>query len=464
MRWARAGWAVLVAPIRGFEWPPDGLHRQLHSARGAAEQMQIRRGGSTPVGLDVVALWALVDSAMEGLLGFRARPGAVGVLGTGAGVERAAVLAASEPRVDAVLLEERSGPFGLAEAETAGGRTCACAYLSQGSTIGSTWRELAACRPGRRPEQRAALLRAEVVEGQEDEAEAEWGRFFATALHAPLGGEPSNVPLDAVLSSRIDAQFGGDLAAAWAWDRSVQGPAPWRVRSPVPAGAARVLLRMELPEVVVGASQLRGQPLQWQLSSASEVGAGGGTDGESAKGRAWVVAEDPARPLGAGLLPGDIRAQLSLQSIAAPAAEALRAGAEHPPPLGVATADLLGLAAALRGTDGVDPGRLGWLGSGSSAVPTLWAALFTGEGGAVRLVDAPVTLWGRPVPPPAPAPWPPGLWVLGPGGASLDPWHAAAALGERVEWIRPRGADGALWTGILPPGNRRVDVGATSPP
>ena len=78
------------------------------------------------------------------------------------------------------------------------------------------------------------------------------------------------------------------------------------------------------------------------------------------------------------------------------------------------------------------------------------------------LVDAPVTLWA-----PGPTssdeqvdlrPWP--LWLFAPirQGVALDPWMAAANLGDRARWVSPRGGDGQPTDGPLPAGRSHPDV------
>ncbi len=114
--------------------------------------------------------------------------------------------------------------------------------------------------------------------------------------------------------------------------------------------------------------------------------------------------------------------------------------------LGLAIEDVLEARKRLAQVRGVMPSKIGFVGIGAGAVPALWAAALVGEGGAIALIDAPVTLWwDGPLVDELPQPWP--SWLLPPraDGAALDPWLAARSLSKRVRWLRPRDGSGKPW-------------------
>jgi hypothetical protein len=124
-------------------------------------------------------------------------------------------------------------------------------------------------------------------------------------------------------------------------------------------------------------------------------------------------------------------------------------------PLGIAVQDALAAAERLAARPDTEPDRIGFIGLGAGAPVAMWAALLRGGEAPVVVIDGPATLWWdgpREGEQATLRPWP--VWLLSPipQGASLDPWLAARALGDRIRWVAPRAGDGRPWQGPTLPG------------
>jgi hypothetical protein len=492
---ARQGWAVLALPPRGGEagdaTPP--AWRAAHFDAGLYGELRLRRGGSTPLAWDLVAAGGALDAALASplALGAAVDPSRVAVMGASGGADRAAALAAADPRVAAAVLGAWEYSFGTDDG-TAG---CSCGALRDGSLHRARWLALAACRPGAPPRPRpllgwdarpergdAAALRAlaprhgaiEVRDVPDTHgmtrpmAAASWAFLERSLGIAARGAEDE----DRARAAMRDAWQPADTGLRPAFPPGTPGPAAIEQGLPPWRGDARV--RPDALRRMLGLVDAEGTP--------RDPGEGmPGLDGlrleaSGAGPAAWIGVEDPGAPSAEPPLrdpTGPVAAlartlvYLRIPSNSESLHRLVRRSVEVGPPLlGVAVHDLLSAHEVLRARSGVDPARIGWIARGAAAVPTLWAAvLLGGEGGPAILVDAPVTLWfdgpqGPEADPSRVAPWPPWLLAPVPSGASLDPWPAARLLGDRVRWVRPLGGDGRPWERALPSGGLAEDVAA----
>ena len=511
---ARAGWAVLNVASRGTEQASEPVPRwrAAHYGEGLYGELRARRGGKTPLGWDVVAGWGGIDAALAGRLGVPIESSRMAVMGFSGGAERATAVAATDPRIGAVVL----GAYEYAFQTSQGQGMCSCGALKGGAEMAPQWLAQAGCRPGNPPTPRPVLAYRSATESGEPDP----GSVLATLTDqvvvrdAPAGhGVPDALSLDAWVFlegqllgrarsvSEIEEAREG-MARAYqapppslrlayeegtaAPGRLEQGPPPWRGAGPVQVAVTRALLGLDAaaeaprdpvfqqlaePELRLRMQGDLRESLSWVVVVAPTpersadgggsvaVGARGWTE-PPADGRAHPVLEHLPRSAGAIFVRPRIAGDEELdQRLSRWAIETGR------PPLGVAVQDVLDARSQLRQSLKVDPAGIGFVGIGAGALPALWAAVLVGEGGPVVLVDAPVTLyWDGPEslqddadgltrdPAALQAPWPAWLLPSVPGGAALDPWLAARTLGDRVRWVRPLGGDGQPWTDRLPIG------------
>lgn len=470
---AREGWAVLSIANRGLELgEATPGWRRVHFAEAQYAEVRSRRSGGTSLGWDVVATWAAVDLARAGMLPSAVDPERVAVMGFSGGSERAAVIGATDPRVAAVVLGAHEYAFSSGD----GHAGCSCGVLEgageprPGTTVPRRvrWLALTACRPGSPPEGRPVLVWDNVPDDTVDAAlRATPGvtTVDVPGLHGVTGdvalrsvawlGETLGVPVSGAGEAARDAvtapgyqelQPHHTLPLAPeqpAPGQFEQGQPPWRVDLSPPPGVLRSALGLDAGDPgealgLRGAAARRVGPADaasaWVvLAEPSALEAVGGLDALRA------AAPDAAFVLAPWRLPTEPDALLRLERVS------LERGV---PPLGVLVHDALAAHRTARSQLGTSPERIGWLGLGAAGVAVLPAATLVGEGGAVSLSDAPVTLFhDGPDDGPAFAPWP--AWALVPDGASLDPWLGARALDARVRWLNPRGGDGAPFGGTL---------------
>jgi dienelactone hydrolase len=503
---AREGWAVLSVSTRGSEQGDGGQlpWRGGHFDLGLHAEMRERSFGRTPLGWNVSAAHRGLDLALEGRLG--AGPtdrDRVGLVGASGGAEIAAVLAAVEGRVGALVLGAYEYSFGSQE----GGAACSCGVVKGGgdASQAATWLALGACRFGRSSEVRPTLL----WDGQPDSGRSE------TLLQ--LGNK---------VERRIVAGVHGFnpsmAAASWSWmseallglkleprDEDVARSATQQSWDHIPPS-----FRPEWPEGLKGAGLVSGTKLPWETEFSigvprvrSLLGLGG-TERREDPGAEWLgTLEDDAITIERATAIPDGSAWLVVlgrgPALAEPGKESLESGLPHPsfnareaqldgvpihrlraldapaafgfllprtetdpgkdssvtrwglergsPPLGLSVHDVLEAYDQLAALPEVDPAKIGIVGVGSGGPAALWAARIIGGSAPVLAVHAPATLaWDGPysgnsnVPQ---GPWPSTLFVADRFGASLDPWMSLESLSPRLRWIDPRGGDGQPWKG-----------------
>jgi hypothetical protein len=505
---ARGGWLVLSIAGRGMELGGDTPGwRQLHHRDALYAQLRSRRSGGTPLGWDVVAGWSAVDLAAAGRLPLPVDMQRIGVMGFSGGAERAAAIAATDPRVGPVVI----GAYEYAFSSGHGQASCSCGVVrGAGEPLGDPawatspmpesvtgysqpvqswrWLALAACQPGAHPAPRPLLAwdnqPEDVVESElllvpgvevrtvpgihgvtPAMAAASWG-WMEAAFGAAVPQSALRAATERAESSYLEIQPRTFLPLAPtqpAPGQFEQGPPPWRVDALPSPAAARAML------AVVDADGEPSDP-----GPGLRVGGSGRESltpapvGERRAPRtraAWLVVEDEA---------GTLSTLGGLAALQAARPEAVflvvrhrlledgqdpapvsRFGIEQGvPALGVVVYDVLQAYRRLVRHPEVDPAHVGMLALGSAGVAALQAALLVGEVDVVALAGAPVTLFfdgprsgERPF-----APWPEWTMVPLPGGASFDPWLAARSLEDRVRWLGPRGGDGTPWTEHLPHG------------
>ncbi len=486
---AREGWAVLSVASRGVEHGEVAVPawRRAHFNDGLYGEMRSRRGGKTPLGWDVVALWGGLDAALAGRMGAPIRSDAVAVMGFSGGAERAVALAASEPRIRAAVV----GATEYAFATQNGQALCSCGALPGSREQSPAWLAQLACRPGSPPSPRPALLwqdpasadprvatrlrefssltvRNTAQHGVSDSQAAQSLLFLEEALlNRPATPERSGDLIERLHKHylQLDHRLHMPLSGASAPGLLEQGVPPWRGAGPVQVAAARAALGLpahglpserppglQPPEMKLRHARALQSGVGWVVVLASEPGDTTEDDwtNTAASGTALgrddhIAADAPAlfvRPAVAASAQSDQRtSRWSIES----------AGTA----LGLAVEDVLEARDRLRKVRGVVPAKLGFVGIGAGSVPALWAAILAGEGGPVVLIDAPVTLWwDGPRGDERAQPWPSWLLSPKPGGAALDPWLAARSLGDRVRWLRPRDGSGEAWKGKRIPGTQ----------
>jgi len=505
---ARGGWLVLSIAGRGMELgDATPAWRQLHHRDALYAQLRSRRSGDTPLGWDVVAGWSAVDLAAAGRLPLPVAMDEIGVMGFSGGAERAAALAATDPRIGPVVL----GAYEYAFSSGHGHASCSCGVVrGAGEPLDDPvyaarpmpevvsgyrvpvqswrWLGLAACKPGKTPSPRPLLA----WDGQPDDvidsellsvpgvqqravpglhgvtgkvAAESWG-WMVTALGGAISRAEISAAERAAEAGYLQIQASTVLPLMEtqpAPGQLEQGPPPWRVHGPPnPTAAQRMLGLLD------GLGDKGDPGAQLLMQSQAEqtlVPASDGEPGAPRRRAAWLVVlgEDEvlaglgglasvaaARPDAVVLA---VRHRLALPG--ADVGPPNRLGIEvGTPAMGVVLQDVLAAHRRLVEHPDVDPTRIGFLGLGSGGVAALQAALLIGDGGPVALVSAPTTLFlDGPRSGDAPfAPWPEWTQVPLPSGASFDPWHGAQALEARVRWLDPRGGDGGAWTEHLPHG------------
>lgn len=505
---ARSGWMVLSITSRGMEHGgTTPAWRRLHHREALYAQLRSRRSGGTPLGWDVVAGWSAVDLASTGRLPLPVDMDRIGIMGFSGGAERAAAIAATDPRVGPVVV----GAYEYAFSSGHGHASCSCGAV-RGAAVplqdpayrevpippsvggyqqpvqGWRWLGLAACRPGVRSSPRRVLAWDNLPDDISD-----------SELFAVAGVESREVPgmhgvtaeMAAVSWGWMESVFGAAVpkdrieeAEAWTVDnyleiqprtwlpltesqpapgRFEQGPPPWRVDAMPSPAAARAMLGLIDED---GGLVDPGLPLLFAGEAEQTLLlTGDGKPRTPRSGESWLVVLGEEAPL-------DALGGLAALSSARPEAVILvvrhrlladgvdialpvRWGIElGTPALSIAVYDVLMAHRRLADHPAVNPARIGVLALGSGAVPGLQAALLIGEGGPISLVGAPTTLFfdgprqgDEPF-----APWPEWAMVPLPGGASFDPWVAARSLGDRIRWLDPRGGDGRAWDAHLPHG------------
>lgn len=518
---AQQGWIVLSVANRGEEHGADTPGwRRSHGRPAGYALARTRRSGGAGLTWDIAAARAGLDLALTGKLGATVDRERIATIGFSGGAERAAVLAAVDPRIAAVVL----GAYEYAFSSGHGAAGCSCgtvrgaaepltdhalsgrevAESPTGYTApvqGARWLALAGCRPGSPVTARPILL---------------WDSFPDDVVDVEAVALPKADRRGAVGVHGITVEM---AASSWSWLEQALGRTPGvsakaaAKRADEGYSVIHPRWRPALPETLPAPGQMEQGPPPWRadpgvhpealmrLLALDDAGARLGTHGIAEHAAVEVFA-----PVGAGLTtraragwlvvtagtPGPVApgfdehgdlpwidggAQLAavgglgaLRDLAPDAVFALvdlRVGrtAEADvaasgwgaelgvPPLGVAVRDVLDAHDRLRAHPEVDPAQVGFVAIGPGGVAALQAAVLIGEGGPVALVAAPVTLWfdGPDGGPPF-FPWP--SWTIAPvpGGATLDPWPAAAALGDRVRWLDPRAGDGQPWTDPLPGG------------
>ncbi|MCO4772931.1 MAG: hypothetical protein KDA24_23060 [Deltaproteobacteria bacterium] len=507
---ARQGWLVVSLANRGMELGGDTPGwRRLHHEEALYAQLRSRRSGGTPVGWDVVAGWSAVDLAVAGRLPVAVDLERIGVMGFSGGAERAAVLAATDPRVGPVVV----GAYEYAFSSGHGHAQCSCGAVRGAGTpledpvhratpmppVSSgykqpvqawRWLGLAACRPGPKPSPRPLLAWDNQPEDPTDSellSVASVTKEEALGVHgitpdmavrswawmaAAFGGAVSSRAVEEAARA-TEARYDVIHPATWmplaasqpAPGQLEQGPPPWRVdASPHPA-AARQMLGLGTGE------EGKDPALALHLDASAEQTLLPPLDDARRPPRsraAWLVVlgEAGLGPIGADALRGaapdavvlTVRHRLLDPDVSTSVVS--RFGIEvGVPPLGVAVHDVLRAHRRLVEHPDVDPARIGFVGIADGGVVALQAAVLVGEGGPVGLVEAPTTLFedgpreGAPF-----APWPHWTLVALPGGASFDPWLAAKAVATRLRWLDPRGGDGEAWTEHLPHGDQVPDL------
>lgn len=492
---ARRGWVVLSLASRGMELESrtPGWRRQ-HDADGLYAQLRARRSGGTPVGWDVVAGWSAVDLAAAGALPVAIDLDRIVVMGFSGGSERAAAVAATDPRVSAAVV----GAYEYAFSSGFGQSQCSCGVVRgageplaepvfTGSDVGEVksgyrepvaawrWLGLAACMPGATPRARAVLA----WDSEPDDVTDSELFSVGTVERRPVPGVHGITPKMAEASVRwAEEAVGFAGRARTSVDLTVvhpetlmplaetqpapgnkeQGQPPWRVDGLPNPAAARRWLGLDDPEDVRG------------LGDGSVVHREATVDG-ARSGFVVVLGEDAAWERLGGLdalaaMRPDVEWAVVRHRLVDGEVVASRYGIETgQPPLGIAVRDVLAAHRALAARPGVDGKRIGFLGVGSGGLPALQAALFVGESGPIALASAPVTLFfDGPREGGVFAPWPPWMMVAGPGGATFDPWLLAKPLADRVRWLDPRGGDGAPWTAHLPHGETVTELSALVAP
>ena len=491
---AGQGWAVLAVASRGREQgdAPVPAWRAAHFADGLYGEARVRRSGKTPLGWAVVAAWGGIDAALAGRFSeARIDREAVAVSGFSGGAEQAAVVAATDPRVDGVVLGSFEYGFGSDD----GNAACSCGALAGGHDPArrSRWLASAACRPGAPPTPRAVLA----WDGQPDLGTSD-GLAALGAEVRPTGGfHGINHPMaawswaflerrlrgavispeqeDAARIGATSAWFPVDPELRLAWSSGQPGPglveqgrAPWKGPGAIRPEVVRRLLGLGEDQVPPG------QGWAGLGDRLLEVHPPRGV----ADGRGWVVvaastpARDPEDPLRyddpevLGMVPAATRHLDPSASFAVVwprtsggasldervSRQAIERGGA---PLGLAVEDALDAADRLAARPDTSPDRIGFVGLGAGGPVALWAALLRGGDSPVLVIDGPATLWWdgpREGDESLVRPWPVWLHAPIPQGASLDPWLAASALGDRVRWAAPRGGDGRPWQGRQPPG------------
>ncbi len=494
---ALRGWAVLSVSTRGAELGDEPVPpwRAAHFSDGLYGEMRGRRTGRTPLGWNVVAAWGGIDAALAGRLGPSIDREQVAISGFSGGVEQAVAVATTDPRIGGVVI----GSFEYAFGSQDGAAGCSCGTVPGGHDPErrARWLSLAACRPGAPPRPRATLA----WDGQPQTGLASGLSSLGATVRGTDGEHGINRPMSAASWSFLEAHLRGGAvpageedaareAAAQAWDHfspslrsklhpdsappgvHEQGADPTRAGIEVAPERARTLLRLN-----DGAWDEQVALAERRLDVTPAIG--------SADGRGWVVvvADTPDRATAEPfdyIEPGlDGQPVETLSSMDRSASVAVvrprtsggqvrderlaRWAAERGlAPLGIAVEDALAAAEALAARPEVDRAKIGWVGVGAGAPVAAWAAALGGGASPVVLVDAPVTLWA-----PGPTssdeqvdlrPWP--LWLFAPirQGVALDPWMAAANLGDRARWVSPRGGDGQPTDGPLPAGRSHPDV------
>ena len=504
----RRGWLVLSLAGRGMEQGGDTPGwRRLHHREGLYAQLRSRRDGGSPVGWDVVAGWSAVDLAVAGRLPLSVDRERIGVMGFSGGAERAAALAATDPRVGPVVV----GAYEYAFSSGHGHASCSCGVVRgagepledpawtqlplEGVLSGyrqpvQSWRwlGLAACRPGVQPSERPVLawdnapgdptdselvtvssVSLEEVSGVHgvtvQMAAQSWG-WMTTAFEGAVA--PGAIP-EAIAESR--ARYDVIHPGTWlplvetqpAPGQFEQGPPPWRLDVLPRPAVARAILGLKGSDDPALALLIDAQVVQTLRSAADEAPA-------PRKSRpAWlVVAGDSALESLGGLdaltaaRPDAVvlAVRHRLHALEGEGEVASRFSIENgTPPLAVAVHDVLAGYRRLVAHPYVDPARIGLLGVGADGVIALQAALLVGELETVAIAQGPVTLFhDGPSEGDVFAPWPPWVLVSRPGGSSFDPWLAAKALSGRLRWMEPRGGDATAWTEHLPYGTKVEDL------
>jgi len=489
---AREGWAVLSVASRGVEHGEVQVPawRRTHYDDGLYGEMRSRRGGKTPLGWDVVALWGGLDAALAGRMGAPIRSDAVAVMGFSGGAERAVTLAASDPRIRAAVVGATEYAFSTQNGQS----LCSCGALLGSREHSPAWLAQLACRPGSPPAERPALLwqdpstavarvmtrlrelpslniRDAAQHGVSDAQAAESLLFLEEALLGRSAGPERTSALVDELNKhylQLDHRLHMPLSGVSAPGQLEQGVPPWRGAGPVQVAAARSVLGLppsgapserppglQPPEMKLRHARALQSGVSWVVVLSSEPGVAPEDDWSAPVAGSAALGEDdhigtdaPAifvRPAVAASKQSDQRAsRWSIESSGTA--------------LGLAVEDVLEARDRLRKVRGVVPAKLGFVGIGAGSVPALWAAILSGEGGPVVLIDAPVTLWWNgPEEGQRTQPWPAWLFTPRLGGASLDPWLAARSLGDRIRWLRPRDGSGEAWSGGPIPG-QEVDT------
>jgi len=487
---AREGWAVLAIASRGMEHGSKTVPpwRAAHFDAGLYGEMRARRGGHTPLAWDTVAAGGGLDAALAGRMGFAVRSEAVAVMGFSGGVERAVTLAASDGRIRSVVV----GAMEYAFATQRGQAMCSCGALAGGAEQAPLWIAQLACRPGKQPTERPALvwqadatadarvmpllrelasvtIRSTEHHGVNDQHAAESLVFLEEKLLEKAADPTRSARLVEQLRAsylqlddRLHMPLDGKLPAP---GRVEQGMRPWKGAGPVQVAAARAALGLPADGRPID-RPLGLDPAQMKLKHARALQSGyawvvvlGSGPGEAGSEQ-WRTAEAGSEALAEAALIGDDAPVMYVRPAVAVDAQtdrrASRWGIDSSgSPLGLAIEDVLEARNRLRKVRGVVPAKLGFIGVGAGAVPALWAAILAGEGGPVALIDAPVSLWwDGPSPQQRVQYWPAWLLPAARGGAALDPWLAARSLGDRVRWLRPRDGSGGPWTAELIPGQR----------
>ena len=503
---AREGWSVLSVATRGAEQGDGELlpWRGGHFDRGLHGEMRERSFGRTPLGWNVMAAHRGLDLALEGRFGSgptdRDR---VGLIGASGGAEIAAVLAAVEGRVGALVVGSYEYSFGSQE----GGASCSCGVLKGGgeSSQAASWLALGACRFGRTTRVRPTLLwdgqpdsgRSEVLLalGSQVERRVVPGvHGFNPSMAAASWSWMSEILLGQKLEPRDEDIARSSTQESWEhippafrpqWPDGVAGVGlvpgtkfPWETPFSVGVPRARSLLGLGTAErrEDPGASwfgELEAEAITIERARAT-------SDGSAwlvVLGRGPALAEPGNTSLESGLPSPSFSAREAkldglpvdrIRGLDAPAAFGFllprtetnpgrdstitRWGLElGSPPLGLSVHDVLEAHDQLAALPEVDPARIGIVGVGSGAPPALWAARIIGGNSPVLAVHSPATLaWDGPYSGDALAPtgpWPPTLFVADRFGASLDPWMSLTGLAPRLRWLDPRGGDGQPWEG-----------------
>ncbi len=535
---AQQGWLVLSVANRGVEHGIDTpAWRRSHGRPAGFALARIRRGGGAALTWDITAARTGLDLALTGQLGASVDRERIATIGFSGGAERAAVLAAVDPRIAAVVL----GAYEYAFSSGHGAAGCSCGAVrganepltdhplqgtdlpsnASGDTVpiqGWRWLALAGCRPGVSVTPRPVLL---------------WDNFFDDAVDVELAALPKVTRRDVTGQHGVSPEV---AAGSWSWldetlgrapgvspeeaaqkadagysvmhrgwrpplpetlpapGQKEQGPPPWRADPGVRPEALLRLLGLgeePSPAVRLGIREETGVDVLPAIAAQERLALDGGVGGLTARGRAgWLVVtggtpgpvpadftdkvdlpwvDGDAQLAGLGglgalreLAPDAVFARVDLRVGRTAEADVSASGwgAElGVPPMGVAVQDVLDAHKRLRSHPEVDPAKVGLVGIGPGGVQVLHAAGLIGEGGPGGLAGAPVTQGFEGASTgPVFYPWP--SWTVAPvrGGASLDPWPAAVALGDRLRWLDPRGGDGQSWVEELPAGALAKDL------